>query len=454
MTKWVLTAFAILCSAAAAFAQPVPELPASARRAAQGLDALFLKFADDLPGFAGYFYNDAGDLVVQMTSRGDERAARALLAQTARTRPQQWHNPWTRPAQIIIQRTQFDFVQLQAVRGRLAADPAILAEVPSFDTNEVTNEVVLGVTSEEARQRVLGRVSALQLPANAIRIDVVPPTTFITSLQNRVRPVIGGLRIEFTDTVHPPNPPGPRDCTLGINVLYGNAAQGIATGTPGFYTAAHCSPVQGQNDSVEYRQGTAPYADRIGQETYDPPNFNFMTNPDCIYQQGNTWCRYSDVAFATYDQGVNRKQGYLGKTMWRGTGAGSTNFGSIDLAILGGAWQFTATSTVLPTVGMTLEKVGEKTGWTGGVVIGNGGATCADQPARNLADQIVYVLCSTTVDAYATGGDSGSPVFRILSDNNVEFAGIVWGETGTGRFWFSDVNQIAKSMGTDVQYTP
>lgn len=446
MKKWILNTFAVLCSAAVLSAQTVPELPAAARRSAQGLDALFLKFADNLPGFAGYFYNESGDLVVQLTGRGDEHAARALLAETARTRPQRWHNPWTRPAQVIIQRAQFDFAQLQAIRARLAADAAILAEFPSFDTNEVTNEVVLGVTTEEARQRVLAQVAALQLPPNAIRIEVVPPTTFITNLSNSVRPVVGGLQIQWTDNVNAPL--GIKDCTLGINVLYGNAAEGIATGTPGFYTAAHCSPVQGANDSVEYRQGGT----RIGQERYDPANFTFMTNADCIYPQGNTYCRYSDVTFATYDSAVSRKQGYLAKTLSRGTGAG--NAGSTDLAILG-SWQFTATGTVLPTVGMTLEKVGEHTGWTGGsVVAANNGATCADQPARNLAGQVVYVLCSTTVDAYALDGDSGSPVFRILSNNNVEFAGIVWGQTGTGRFWFSDVNQIAKSMGTDVQYTP
>lgn len=73
MKKWILSVFTVLCSATVVSAQPVPELPAAARRSAQGLDALFLKFADNLPGFAGYFYNDAGDLVVQLTDRGDER---------------------------------------------------------------------------------------------------------------------------------------------------------------------------------------------------------------------------------------------------------------------------------------------------------------------------------------------------------------------------------------------
>lgn len=223
----------------------MPDLPAAARRSAQGLDALFLTFADNLPGFAGYFYNDSGDLVLRLTDRCDEQAARVLLAETARTRPQRWHNPWTRTAQIIVQRAEFDFVQLQAVRARLAADPAILAEVPSFDTNEVTNEVVVGVTTEEARQRALARVAALQLPPNAIRIEVVPPAQFLTNLRNSVRPVVGGLQIQWTDSTNvPPGTSVVRDCSLGINVLYGNAAQGIATGTPGFYTAAHCSPVQ------------------------------------------------------------------------------------------------------------------------------------------------------------------------------------------------------------------
>lgn len=448
MTKWILSAVAVLCSAVSVFAQAAPDLPAAARRSAQGLDALFLQFADNLPGFAGYFYNESGDLVVQLTDRGDEHAARVLLAETARTRPQRWKNPWARPAQIIIQHAQFDFAQLQAVRARVAADSAILAEIPSFDTNEVTNEVVLGVTSEEARQRVLARVAALQLPANAIRVEVAPRATFITNLSNSVRPVVGGLAIQFTDTVNvPPGTSQVRDCTLGANVLYGNATQGIATGTPGFYTASHCHPTQGTNDGVEFRQGGT----RIGQQRYDPQNFSFLTSIDCPYQTGNTYCRYSDVTFATYDQTVSRKQGYLAQTLKRGTGA--YNMGSTDLAVLG-TWQFTATGTVLPTVGMTLEKVGENTGWTGGAVIAINGATCADEPAYNLAGQTVYILCSTKVDAYADGGDSGGPVFRILSNNNVEFAGIVWGKTGTGQFFFSDVNQIAKSMGTDVQYTP
>jgi hypothetical protein len=46
------------------------------------------------------------------------------------------------------------------------------------------------------------------------------------------------------------------------------------------------------------------------------------------------------------------------------------------------------------------------------------------------------------------GGDSGSPVFRLTSGDNVELVGILWGGSSSGdRFVFSPLKNIQDELG-------
>jgi hypothetical protein len=255
-------------------------------------------------------------------------------------------------------------------------------------------------------------------------VEVAPPVTPIVSLRDYVRPLVGGLHIDWNNTY----------CTLGVNVWYTNWAQGIPVGTLGFYTASHCSTTWGGTDNTVYSQG----GQRIGQERWDPPYFTSAQNTRCPV--GNQ-CRWSDVSFVAYDTGVNRRQGAVAQTLYRGFGPWQA--GSID--INPSSPEFIYWGTTTPAVGTYLDKVGRTTGWT----VGSVSRTCADYSTSGRT-----FLCQDQVEAYADGGDSGSPVFKMLSSTGAAFGGIVWAKTGAGGFIFSNLDRIQADLGGGVTYGP
>jgi hypothetical protein len=80
-----------------------------------------------------------------------------------------------------------------------------------------------------------------------------------------------------------------------------------------------------------------------------------------------------------------------------------------------------------PISGVTLNKVGRTTGWTDGTL----GRTCFSTPVAG--EPGITMLCQYEVlqppgrSGIVDNGDSGSPVFRIRSGNQVELFGLLWG---------------------------
>jgi hypothetical protein len=346
----------------------------------------------------------------------------------ARTRPESPAHPWARPAEIVIRRGDFDFAQLNDWHSRLR-NVFTISGIEFLDTDEARNRVVVGVHDDATKARVQRMAEDLAVPKEALIVEIVPPGHLVTTLQDYVRPVDGGMQVEpyFGGISH--------QCTVGINVLYTNLSHGIQQGTPGFYTASHCSEHQAngdQPDTTVFYQGGV----RIGQEAWDPP---FFTGSPC---PGDRECRWSDVTFVAYDAGVSRHQGYLAQTNYRGFGLGQP--GSLDINPT--TPEFVAQyAPQTPVVGMYLDKVGRTTGWTDGTV----SQTCVDQ------DMVTFkILCQYKVNMDAGEGDSGSPTFQWIDQTHVAFSGIVWYATGDGGLLFAYVDQIAQDMGTWVNYGP
>lgn len=407
------TAFATLAQTARAAPRFIPP----------GLDGRFAELARQVPGFGGYFFDEQGDLNVYLTDPSQEPAARAAVADVASRRPERSGRPWSRPAAVVVRLGDYDFLQLDGWRGRLGAAFTIPG-VQFLDTDEAGNRVVVGVTSGEASAAVQGLAGRLGIPREAVVIEVVPPIEPIASLQDPVRPLVGGLQIDF----------GGSQCTLGANVWYTNHAQGIPVGTLGFLTAAHCSNTWRATDGTVYSQG----GQQIGQERWDPPPFTNAQNTRC---PAGARCRWSDVSFVAYDANVDRRQGAVAHTLYRGFGPWQT--GSLDIS--SSSPHFLYVGMVNPVVGTYLEKVGRTTGWT----VGSVSRTCADYTVLGRT-----VLCQDQVEAYAEGGDSGSPVFRMSSDSYASFAGIVWAKTGAGGFIFSNLDRIQADLGGAFTYGP
>lgn len=412
-----------LIAAAAAFAQTAPTGP---RSTPPGLDGKFFELARQVPGFGGYFFDENGDLNVYVTDLAQEGTARAAVTEVARNRGERSQQRWHRPAEIVVRRGDFHFAQLHRWRARLNTELPKLG-VRLIDIDEAKNRIFVGVADEAAKSDVLTLVDQLGVPRNAVIVDLVAEVSRATSITGFVRPLVGGLAISH----------GGLPCTLGVNVYYTNLAVGIPVGTPGFFTASHCSSTQGTTDGTVFTQGGSG----IGYEAWDPPFFTNAQNTAC---RTGFRCRWSDVTFAANYSGVSRHQGALAQTLYRSFG--TQNSGSLDINPSNP--EFTVAGGTYPVQGMYLDKVGMATGWTSGSV----DRTCAD---IYISDDYTGILCQDVVVAKVSGGDSGSPVFRWTGSTTAAFAGILWGyDFQTGGFYFSNTDRIQADMGTGITYGP
>jgi hypothetical protein len=241
----------------------------------------------------------------------------------------------------------------------------------------------------------------------------------MTGLQNKFRPAMGGIQILFLLT-----PTSGGICTLGFNANLGRVF--------GFVTNSHCTQVRGEVDGARYYQSLPPDV-TIATEIADP---GFFTDPPCPSRRR---CRYSDSAFAKYD---NPRSGALGKIARPAFGDPAGG----PLTLSPASARFTIKGrTGSPLEGAVVHKVGRTTGWTYGSVI----ATCADV---NVGGTDITMLCQSLVIAGDDHGDSGSPVFsRIGNSTNVKLVGILWGggeDPDLGHlFVFSPLENIEQELG-------
>lgn len=238
--------------------------------------------------------------------------------------------------------------------------------------------------------KVRAKAKALGIPDDSMEVVESPAMINMATLRDNVRPLQGGLQITFQSKAFV------YACTLGFNAVRG--------GVQGYVTNSHCTSKQGALDGTKHYQPTISSSNLAGTETADP---SFFTGGVC--PRGKQ-CRYSDTAFATLAPGVAADIGYVEQT-------DGVNNGSLTIA---GSLRIVGEAAGNAAVGDTLNKVGRTSGWSQGSV------------TRSCVHTGVYgtkfvMLCQDWVQATVIGGDSGSPVFKIVDGNDVELAGILWG---------------------------
>ncbi len=375
----------------AASASPSPRFTA---------DLELLQMAEGLPGFGGLFYDADGHANLYLLDPGRAPLVKAL-GQDAR-----------------ILQGRFDFRDLYRWRGELRsllAHPGVVL----LDIDETRNRIRLGIEDTKASTlRELDRELAVRkIPQAAVLVEPVPGVHRAATVQDRFRPVRGGLQIAFSNFL----------CTLGFNAN--------RLGVAGFVTNSHCSGQQGGVQNTVMFQNTNAAGNRIGIETVDP---FFFTGGSCPAGRA---CRFSDSSFASYDAAGNQDFGKIA----RPTGVGS-------LTLSGSAPFFNLVGTAnFPVAGQVLNKVGRTTGWSRGTV----NSTCVDINFSNGTT----ILCQDIVNAAVQGGDSGSPVFSAGtadSDTGATLYGILWGclsssgcETSPApQFIMSSWQNILADLGT------
>lgn len=310
----------------------------------------------------------------------------------------------------------------QGGKGRLAAlfdqaSPAVLALGGAVfaDHDEKANKLVFGVENAAAIPGIRVALSKLGLATSEYAIEMTEPIYQMATLRDVFRPTQAGIQIHF----------GQYLCTMGFNVDH--------SGGRSFITNSHCTNRQGGVEGTQYFQPTSTIDPTVIATEVDDPGYS--RGGGC--PKGKK-CRSSDASRALYSASVASNRGDILKT----TGA---NNGSLTV---GGVFTITSQDNTTSSfaLGTVVNKVGRTTGWTQGEVT----RTCVHTAVSgsNIA-QLCQTFVSNPGGAIVVGsGDSGSPVFRITSGDNVELVGILWGGSSDNRtFIYSPLKQIRDELG-------
>jgi len=357
--------------------------------------------ARSVAGFGGFFFDAAGTPTVYLTDPRSRGLVERALGPFIQARG-------LSSSQLQVRRGEFDYPTLERWFADLTPSALAVPGAVFADLDEASNRLRIGVEHAAALNGVRAVLAARGVPATAVIVEETEPIRYAATLRNRVRPVLGGLQINFTQFI----------CTLGFNAIRG--------GVNSFVTASHCSEKQGGVQSTKYYQPLSTTANSfIGTEVSDPAYLS--GGAGC---PSGRRCRFSDASRAAYASGVSFTRGRIEKT----TGA---NNGSVTIA---GSFSITAEGS--GAVGSTANKVGRTTGWSRGTISN----TCV---TVNVANTNFTLLCQNLVNAKVGAGDSGSPVFLGSGTGPVTLAGILWGSNASGTlFVFSPMSGIEKELGS------
>ncbi|HEY0554283.1 MAG TPA: hypothetical protein VGG20_08445, partial [Thermoanaerobaculia bacterium] len=360
--------------AVSAAAAPGPPSGAQADQV-RSVDDEFVRMGREIPGFGGLFYDEQGRPTVYLLD--PEGAGKTALKRLG--------------TEVRIQRGDYEFERLLGWRVELRPMLA-LPGVVFLDVDETKNRVVIGIDPSRKsldRDGLEQHLLATSVPRQAVLLQESPRIGPLIGLQDKMRPVPGGVQVVFSGFA----------CTLGFNAVRASVF--------GFVVASHCTDVFGELEGTRFFQSLPGKANAIGTEIADP---DFFTDPPC---PPGMRCRYSDTAFAKYDKASLGGLGKIARPASNGSQSG-------PLTLKTPTARFTIKSRMTsPLVGETVHKVGRTTGWTYGNVLN----TCADVNE----DVDTTLLCQSLVQIGGGPGDSGAPVFVALSGNTARLVGLLWG---------------------------
>lgn len=416
----------------------------------------FAKMAANVPGFAGYYYDDAGDLVIAATSPSAEASARQAAQSVLRDLP-----PQHGQGNIHFRVVQYTFAQLADWREKISRDLLGKGGLVSVDADEVRNRVTLGLDDVRLQPDLIAAIVQAGVPAAAVAFEQTYPTVVEdsigsvadfesqpgTSLSSYFEPAPGGIRISYRYLGLPADKEVM--CTMGFSGKSLNPAARSARGDSTFFlTASHCSIEQFgiQSDTTDFYQPDAAKAFShneyfLGQEKLDP---NYFV---CCVDHYKT--RYSDALLADAQETRHLYIARVAKPRWYTAGRTNGQPGDTVVNQSDPYFYVTRQETSVP-VGYVVDKVGFVSGWTRGTV----NSTCVDRWGQPPGYK---VLCNTLAYYWSRNGDSGSPVFIEIGGNQISAVGIHWAGFGAddgrqGSAVFSPLGTIQRGdeLGTLV----
>jgi hypothetical protein len=400
----------VLILAGACSEQEQPTAPSSQpesppiQSSAQGTSNDPVALARAVRGFGGFYFDEQGTPVVYLKSAAERGNLERALAPFFRAEG-------LSASQLRIAPARYEWTQLEGWYSKATTQALAVRGAVFVDADEANNRLTIGV-EPGAQAGVQQALARLGIPAEAVQLKETAPIRFLATLRSKVRPVQGGLQINFPG----PNPTQFTEiCSIGFNAT--------RNGQRSFVTASHCTNHQGGVESTPYYQplqtSTSP---KIATEVSDP---KYFTGNGC---PSGKRCRFSDASRAAYTSATTSSLGRIAKTTGPNNGSITLN-GSLTVTAEGSA-----------AVGQVVGKVGRTTGWTTGKVSNS----CVNVL---VTGSDVALFCQNLVSAKSGAGDSGSPVFK--GSSNVTLVGILWGGNSAGTlFVYSPMSGIEKELGS------
>src|SRR3990167_4388756 len=150
------------------------------------LDDKFLDVEAKAPGFGGMFF-DEDTLKVYLSNPSQKSAAEAAITSVFGRE---------RAKNIQILQGKYNFVQLKEWNNR-AGELFDIQGIVYIDADEKENRVKIGVDNSDIKT-VEQRLDRLSIPRDAVIIEKTDPIVYASTLQDKVRPIQGGLQIAFS----------------------------------------------------------------------------------------------------------------------------------------------------------------------------------------------------------------------------------------------------------------
>jgi hypothetical protein len=391
------------------FAAPSDEV----RRTFTGtLDHEFVRIAREIPGFGGFYYDESGTLNVVMAPVVSPMSSAEVRSRLT-PRLAAMGQPAEAAQGAVMRPGRYDFAQLFEMRRRVDQVVWSLGGVVFTDADEKANRVAIGVEDAAAAASVEQAMAMAGIPREAVILHETTPLHFPNgaseaaptsghSLQDLVRPVAGGLRLESSGYIS--------ECTIGFNVRSPEAPS-----VHGFLMHTFCTTHllgTGPMGTSFWQPSPSLPGSFIGTEVHDAATF---TGDPCPPAPAGVSCRWSFAAGGRYAPGVPNAFGRI----YRTTGV---NTGSLVIDPLRPMFEILGEPPSL-VVGHALHTVGAGGGWAQRTL----DRTCLTLglPLPDPAPAVL-VLCQSQArgeDLHPV--DHGGPVFAREGEGGVGLIGLV-----------------------------
>ena len=413
-----------------------------------------LLLSREVPEFSGVYVAANGVVVVRVTDSAAARVESHRLRLEGFVRRLASTSQGATPP-IRLELADASYATLDSIMHSLMGGPLRDSRAWGYRVDEMAGRVLLSFVSAadegEARARIPSGLRQF------VETEVTGPVDALQSLtlHSRRRPLANAFQFSAKSGA---------TCTMGFMVYLGRLEQpSVPDPSRGRYmlTASHCTERLMEFDGGIAIQPAAPGSAQIGREVLDAQRFystpgvpvwcalqnDSGTQAGCICPAGQV-CSHGDVALIQLDDSVGFEYGWQTVSWTVNNGASAPGFRWLEAMSQIRAW---------PTVGITVTKVGQRTGWTVGTVR----SSCtyvgpyfsllhsAETPAQ---------MCQVEVNGRAGGGDSGSPVWgRFSSDSRPTPLGIlhfgVLADPATqlsDRYIFTPIQQAELALGVHL----